>query len=65
MLHYMEISEPLPDREGCMGNGVEIIPYAIGPIITAKDARNNADPIVHLRTCNVISYCPAILDTQT
>jgi hypothetical protein len=25
------------------------IPYAIGPIITAKEARNKADPIVHLK----------------
>jgi hypothetical protein len=24
------------------------VPYAMGPIITAHDARNNTDPIVHL-----------------
>lgn len=26
------------------------IPYAIGPIMTAQEARNSTDPIVHLRT---------------
>ena len=28
--------------------GVIDLPYVMGPIITAHDARNNTDPIVHL-----------------
>lgn len=33
----------------------EILPYAIGPIITAKEARNNTDPIVQLKSQTPVS----------